>query len=98
MGLPEQAHVKEPPVAVAGVRVTVTAAPTLLEADPDVPVTVTTPAVDTVAPETRPTALIEQSAPTVVGIVPLADCVASVMQVRAPLAANISSETLARTV
>src|SRR5207253_10910896 len=95
IGAPEQAQVSVLFVAV-GVSVTVTAAPTELAAVE--PVTVTIPPVETVAPVTLPAEATEQSAATVVGMLPPADCAASVMQVRAPLAVSISSETFARTV
>lgn len=57
-----------------------------------------TPAVETVAPPTLPPVATAQAAPTVVGVVPALDCMASVTQVLAELAASISSDTLARTV
>lgn len=92
IGLPEQAQVNVPPVAV-GVIVTVTSTPTE-EVAVD-PVTETTPVVDIDALATLPTAAIEQSAATVDGTAPALPCAASVMHDLPALAASINSETLA---
>lgn len=92
-----QANVPPAAVLMVGVRVTVTACPTLDAAV--VPVTLITPPVVTEAVVTLPAAAIEQAPDTVVGMDnPPAVCVASLTQVRAALAANTSSDTRALTV
>lgn len=57
-----------------------------------------TPPEETVAPPTLPPVAIAQAVATLAGVTPPLDCMASVTQVLAELAASISSDTLARTV
>lgn len=95
LGVPEQDHVSVPPVVEEGESTTVTAAPT--DVASEVPVIVTTPEVSpTSAVAILPTAAIEH--PDVRLVKALFDWKDSVTHVRAPLAAVMSSDTLARTV
>lgn len=94
-GVPTQDQVNEPPVAVVGIIVTVTAAPTdVLAVEPRM---VMEPVSSTAPPETLPTTETVRPAP-IVAEPPGSVWYFSEIPVRKPDAASISSETFARIV